>query len=66
LEALMLRARETFHANGRLVVAGGEVDEKDPIVSGREHLFEPAGPVVEQATAAPGEKRAVRTRKAAR
>lgn len=36
----MLRALTTFHANDRLVVDGQEVDSTDPIVKGREHLFE--------------------------
>lgn len=62
-----LRALSSFHALGRFVRAGDEVDSKDPIVKGREVLFESPAPSgsVEQATAAPGEKRSVtRTRKA--
>lgn len=54
----MLRARESFHACGRFVAAGEPVDPADPIVKGREALFEADG--VEQATAAPGERRAVK------
>lgn len=53
------------------VQEGTLVDSADLVVKGREHLFDPAearvvsvfgtraAPVVEQATAAPGEKRAV-------
>ena len=37
-----MRALATFHAPGRLVVEGEEVDAADPVVAGREHLFEPA------------------------
>lgn len=59
----------------RQVIQGEVFDEKDPLVKGHEHLFDEmkvasvadskaavsrgAEPVVEQATAAPGEKRAV-------
>jgi hypothetical protein len=61
----MLRATQTFHALGRTVVEGEEVDPKDPIVKGRESLFTaPESAKVEQATAAPGEKRTVRKRTA--
>lgn len=61
----MLHALSSFHANGRFVAEGEEVDPKDPIVKGREALFTSAPSGVEQATAAPGEKRSVtRTRKA--
>lgn len=61
----VLRARESFYAGSRFVAAGEEVDAKDPAVKGREHLFD-ADTVVEQATAAPGEKRTTtrRTRQA--
>lgn len=51
-----LRALVSFHANDRFVPAGEEVDSKDAVVKGREALFEAT---VEQATAAPGEKRSV-------
>jgi hypothetical protein len=60
----------------RVVTAGDLVDDGDPVIKGREHLFEsvdayvaarqpgavlPPGPAeVEQATAAPGERRSVR------
>ncbi len=45
------------------VVKGGQlVAADDPVVKGREHLFAPVEDVVEQATAAPGELRAVKPR----
>lgn len=56
----LLRARQSFATADRSVSAGTLVDSSDPIVSGREDLFEPAAAavaVVEQATAAPGSKR---------
>lgn len=55
-----LVAAVTFEAevDGKpvLVHAGDVFPANDPIVKGREHLFAPAPPI-EQATAAPGEKR---------
>lgn len=50
---------------GALVIQPGQVvEEGDPVLKGRQHLFEPYEPKirnypgrVEQATAAPGEKR---------
>lgn len=60
----VLVALNSFHAAGRFIGEGAEVPSSDPIVKGREHLFttpDPA-PVVEAATAAPGEKRATRPR----
>lgn len=58
-----LTVKEAFAAGGRIYQAGEIVDASDPIVAGRELLFvpvavtkRPAG-TVEQATAAPGEKR---------
>lgn len=65
-----LRCREPFAADmdgvQRVVPAGTLLDSSDPIVKGRENLFEPVdtfmarqSPDVEQATAAPGEKRSV-------
>ena len=62
-------ARRAFAAEmageGPVIVQPGQVvEEGDPILKGREHLFEPFFPKirnypgrVEQATAAPGEKR---------
>lgn len=61
-------ARHSFATNldGRTVIIqpGQVVDAKDPILKGRADLFEPFAPKirkyegqVEQATAAPGEKR---------
>lgn len=35
-----LRATQSFHADGRFVADGDELDAKDPIVEGREVLFE--------------------------
>lgn len=70
----ILRAREpfsiTFNGTPRGFVVGDLIDSEHPIVQGREHLFEPVEtfslmPSVEQATAAPGEKRS-RTRPAAK
>lgn len=37
----MLRALETFYAQGRIWAAGEQVAADDPIVKGREQLFEP-------------------------
>lgn len=63
----ILRCTESFAGDdNRVVTAGSLVDADDPVVKGREHLFEPvetfmarrAG--VEQATAAPGEVRTVK------
>jgi hypothetical protein len=76
-----LRCKEPFSADikgvPRVVPAGQLVDSSDPIVKGREHLFESvdahmasrdAAPdtraAVETATSAPGEKRSVTRRKA--
>ena len=44
------------------IVEGWPYDEDDPIVRQFPHLFSDVSPVVEQATAAPGEKRATRAR----
>jgi CheY-like chemotaxis protein len=61
--ASMLAATETFSADvdGETVVVhqGERVRSSHPVVKGREHLFEPAESRVDvdQATAAPGEKR---------
>lgn len=69
----VLRAREGFsYDNGGVPVvlrAGRLVDEDDPAVKGREHLFEPAEDVVsrtsgvaaavETTTAIPGERRTI-------
>jgi hypothetical protein len=65
----ILVARETFTAEydgAPVVVHGGvtRVRSDHPLVKGREHLFEAAESRVdvEQATAAPGEKRGIRRR----
>lgn len=60
-----LRARQGFIGPDREVVKGGQVVAADhPSVKGREHLFEPLDETVEQATAAPGELRALSSKKA--
>ncbi|MER7212459.1 hypothetical protein ACFYY8_33615 [Streptosporangium sp. NPDC001559] len=50
----------------RVVPVGHLVEDGDPLLVGREHLFEPVEthlarrePAVEQATAAPGERRSI-------
>lgn len=71
----LLRVKASFAVGWRVVPRGALVDAADPIVKGRESLFEPVvatystvpasapvEPVVEQATAAPGEKRTTPTR----
>lgn len=56
------RARDTFFiTSGRRVRQGEVVQDDDPILVGRESLFVRVD--VEQATAAPGEKRALRRKK---
>jgi len=61
----LLKANETFWVKSlnRHIYAGQVIRDDDPFVKGREHLFVSAddglGPV-ESATAAPGEKRAVK------
>ncbi|UYL86860.1 hypothetical protein SEA_RAVENCO17_7 [Gordonia phage RavenCo17] len=73
----VLRAREAFacsdsHGTPRVVRPGDLFDSTDPLVTGRENLFEPVevatqrseavvagGSGIEAATAAPGEKRSV-------
>lgn len=58
----MMIVSKSFFYNGVLFPVGKEVDKADPVVAGREHLFDasvaPVAPV-EAATAAPGEKRSV-------
>lgn len=63
----MATARDSFHWNGQIYALGQEVDDKAPVVAACPSLFDgvkapakraaPVAPVVEQATAAPGEKR---------
>jgi len=56
-------ARESFFWSGEFFTAGVEVDDKAPVVAACPSLFDRASaPVVEQATAAPGEKRATTRR----
>lgn len=59
----------TFHLmTGRTVIAGEVFDSSDPVVKGREQLFSinTDAPVVEQATAAPGEVRTTPRKSSAR
>lgn len=67
---MLLRAKTTFIAftpAGQKVVAKGDIfDSSNPIVAKRADLFTPvevSAPVVEEATAAPGEQRATTRRK---
>ena len=54
----VVRARQTVWVSSQRIIHEGYLfDSKDPVVKGREALFEDAVQVVEQATAAPGEKR---------
>ena len=56
----LVRAKSTFFVAPTVRVAKGDIyDSKSAVVSGREALFE-AVEAVEQATAAPGERRAVK------
>lgn len=61
-----LRATVSFHALGRFVRAGEEVESSDPIAVRYPSMFDGAASSVEQATAAPGEKRARRPRSSTR
>ena len=56
----LVRVRHTFTVNGKLYRKGTIVDASDPVVAGREAAF---APVIEQATAAPGEVRTIPARK---
>lgn len=67
----LVQCKQAFVGPNRTVVSVGRVlDASDPLVKGRESLFEPveAQPFggVEQATAAPGEKRTTRRKSAAK
>lgn len=61
----MLKVRRSFSVGRRTYRQGRIVDPDDPVVKGREHLFvdldeeAAAARPVEQATAAPGERREV-------
>jgi hypothetical protein len=58
--ATPLRALTTFGWGQRMVREGDIVSSDDPVVRKNAALFEPIlAPVVEQATAAPGERRTV-------
>lgn len=58
----MLRANTSFFAGDRFVSLGELVASNDPVVAGREALFDrvDSAPVVEEATAVPGVKRATK------
>ena len=62
-----VRVKQPFYCAGRVYVVGTVLAADDPVVAPRPELFDRledvAEPVVEQATAAPGERR-TRTRKA--
>ena len=65
----VLRVREPFsfdEPNGvqRVMRTGDLVDASDPLIKGKEHLFEPVETTVERATAAPGERRSLPKRRA--
>lgn len=61
-EPVALKAKETvFLPGNRSIAAGGIYMSDDPVVKGREHLFEAVEP--ERATAAPGELRKTAPRK---
>ena len=61
----LVRARCGLATSNRVIPGGAEVDNSDPIVVSNPQYFERIGPVVEQATAAPGELRAAPAKKAA-
>lgn len=64
----LLRVKTAFALAHAVYPVGARVDSCDPAVKGREHLFEPApeSPVVEAATAVPGEKRSTPRKAAAK
>lgn len=53
-----VRAQQTMWIGDRIIHEGDVFDAKDPVVKGREAVFEDVETRVEAATAAPGEKRA--------
>ena len=57
----LVRARRSFFVSGRQLISSGQVRrDNDPVVKARPDLFVAVeDAVVEQATAAPGEKRRV-------
>ncbi len=55
---MALMANRTFVVPPRRVIKRGDrLKSNDPAVKGRKEFFDPVDDVVEQATAAPGEKR---------
>lgn len=58
----MLRANTSFFVGARLVVVGELVSPADPIVSGRDALFDRVeqSSAIEETTAVPGVKRATK------
>lgn len=62
----IVRARTSFWIENRMVSVGTLLRDTDPLVASKPDLFESAEDVVEQATAAPGEKRSVKRAPAAK
>lgn len=60
-DARALCARQSFHVGRRFIPRGTVVRSDDPVIEGREHLFQDVNEElgIEQATAAPGERRNV-------
>ena len=58
---MAVRATQGFAVAGknrhRVINRGDVFDRSDPVVKGREHLFEDVDEVIERATAGPGERR---------
>lgn len=59
-----VRARCGLATSTRVVPAGAHIDDTDPLVISNPQYFERIDPVVEQATAAPGEVRTTPAKKA--
>jgi hypothetical protein len=53
-ESEIVRAKQSFRAPGALVRAGDLFGSDDPIVAGREHLFESVAGAVRTTAAVPG------------
>jgi hypothetical protein len=62
--AIPMRAKVTLIWGQRIIAAGDIVSSEDPVMKKHAALFEAVvAPVIEQATAAPGERRTIRPRK---
>lgn len=61
---MALRSKQSFAVGRRIIRKGQLVSDSDPLVAGREDLFESPDAHVEAATAAPGEARLGTRRKA--